>query len=154
MNRRQFLMTSVSTTYAAAATTPARATILYGDRSVALDHVRVEGDNLWVRQRDLPLVNQFEIKPQGACRADLCIPLPKNLKSGGMFNLTGFARKVGESVVADGGVWSLGEIPEVRGSFYSSRTAPDFAVPDRAGHPVTLSQFRGKKVLVITWASW
>ena len=32
--------------------------------------------------------------------------------------------------------------------------APDFAVPDRKGKIVHLSDFRGKKVLVITWASW
>jgi peroxiredoxin len=32
--------------------------------------------------------------------------------------------------------------------------APDFAVPDRRGNPVRLSGFRGKKVLVVTWASW
>jgi glutathione peroxidase-family protein len=27
-------------------------------------------------------------------------------------------------------------------------------VPDRKGRIVRLSQFRGKKVLVVTWASW
>jgi peroxiredoxin len=32
--------------------------------------------------------------------------------------------------------------------------APDFAVPDRKGRVVRLSDFRGKKVLVVTWASW
>jgi len=42
----------------------------------------------------------------------------------------------------------------MRGSFYSSRIAPDFAVADRKGKIVHLSDFRGKKVLVFTWASW
>ena len=32
--------------------------------------------------------------------------------------------------------------------------APDFTLPDRNGKPVKLSQFRGKKVLLLTWASW
>jgi peroxiredoxin len=32
--------------------------------------------------------------------------------------------------------------------------APDFSVPDRKGRPVRLSQFLGKKVLLVTWASW
>ena len=50
---------------------------------------------------DLPRINEFEVKPQGACRADVCIPLSKNLQSGAWFNLTGFARKVNETVVAD-----------------------------------------------------
>ncbi len=51
-------------------------------------------------------------------------------------------------------MWSFGEIPVMRGSFYQSRIAPDFAVPDRKGKIVHLSDFRGKKVLVVTWASW
>jgi peroxiredoxin len=45
-------------------------------------------------------------------------------------------------------------MPVVRGSFLESRIAPEFAVPDRTGRPVRLSQFRGKKVLLVTWASW
>src|ERR1035437_7694434 len=49
---------------------------------------------------------------------------------------------------------SFGEIPVLRGAFYNSRIAPDFAVPDRTGKLVHLSDFRGKKALVITWASW
>ena len=32
--------------------------------------------------------------------------------------------------------------------------APDFALPNREGEVVRLSDFRGKKVLIITWASW
>ena len=72
------------------------------------------------------------------------------------FNLTAFAGKVGQKVVTDAGarVWSFGEIPVLRGEFLSSRVAPDFAVPDRRGRTVRLSDFRGKKALVITWASW
>ena len=31
---------------------------------------------------------------------------------------------------------------------------PDFALPDRNGKTVRLSDFRGKKVLIVTWASW
>ena len=32
--------------------------------------------------------------------------------------------------------------------------APDFALPDREGKLVRLSDFKGKKVLIVTWASW
>jgi hypothetical protein len=78
------------------------------------------------------------------------------MTSGPYFNLTAFAKKVGQAVVADPGVrlWSFGEIPVVRGSFLESRMAPDVVVPDRAGRAVRLSSFRGKKVLMVTWASW
>jgi hypothetical protein len=154
MNRREFLITgSASLAFAAPSTTPA--TVLFGENAVSLDKVRTEPDgNLWIHAKDLPRINEFEVKPQGACRADVCIPLSKTLKSGDWFNLTGFAHKIGQTVVADQNVWSFGEIPVLRGSFYNSRVAPDFAVPDRKGRVVHLSDFRGKKALVITWASW
>ena len=155
MKRRDFLLTSSSAAAAfAAPSTSATATVLYNNHATRLDKVRIEAKDLWVRAADLPRINEFELKPQGACRADMCIPVPKNMKAGAWFNLTGFARKLGETVVADSGVWSFGEIPAVRGSFYNSRLAPDFAVPDRKGRMVHLSDFRGQKVLVVTWASW
>lgn len=152
MNRREFLIAgSASLALAAPSTTPA--TILFADNAVALDTTRVL-DDLWVKQKDLPRINQFEVKPQGACRADVCIPLSKTLKNGDWFNLTGFAHKIGETVVKEKDVYSFGEIPVLRGGFYNSRIAPDFAVPDRSGKLIHLSDFRGKKTLVITWASW
>ena len=155
MNRRKFLMTCGATalTPAISSAEPA-ATVLYGDRSVTLDNVHTEGADLWVHPQDLPRINEFEVKPQGACRADVCIPIPKELKKSGWFNLTGFARRVHESFVADTGVWSFGEIPVLRSGFFNSRSAPDFAVPDRKGRIVHLSDFRGKKALIVTWASW
>jgi len=111
---------------------------------------------LWVHKRDLPKINAFEIKPQGACRDDLCIPLSRDMIRGDYFDLTAFARKIGQPVVADrdARVWSFGEMQAVGGGFLSSRIAPDFAVPDRKGRPVHLSDFRGTKVLLVTWASW
>jgi hypothetical protein len=153
MNRREFLIAgSASLALAAPATTSA--TVLFGENAVPLDKVRADVQDLWVQSKDLPRVNEFEVKPQGACRADVCIPLSKNLKNGEWFNLSGFARKIGETFVTEQNVWSFGEIPVLRGGFYNSRIAPDFAVPDRKGRVVHLSDFRGKKALVITWASW
>ena len=136
------------------------ATVLYDDKAVTL---RVTGrdpkqatDALWVRTRDLPAINQFDVKPQGACRADICIPITKEMRRGEYFDLTAFAKKVRQPVVEDveERVWSFGEIQALRGTFLENRMAPDFVVPDRAGRPVHLSQFRGKKLLVMTWASW
>jgi hypothetical protein len=153
MNRRDFLF-AASAPLALAAPATTSATVLYGEHAVALDKVRNVDQNLWVQSKDLPRINEFEVKPQGACRADVCIPLSKTLKNGDWFNLTGFAQKIGESVVTEKDVYSFGEIPVLRGAFYNSRIAPDFAVPDRQGKVVHLSDFRGKKTLVITWASW
>jgi hypothetical protein len=158
LDRRSFLLTTGAAALASAAAEPST-TILYGDRTVRVDKTQVTTqftrDDLWVRKSDLPKINDFEVKPQGACRNDLCIPLSKDLVKGDSFNLTGFAHRIGQVAIHDDtGVYSFGEIPVLRGAFYNSRIAPDFAVPDRTGKIVHLTDFRGKKVLVITWASW
>ena len=154
------LALATADTPAGGATTSPAATVLYEDRSIALDRVGRDstkaGDALWVRTRDLPRVNGFELKPQGACRADLCIPIPKHMVRGDYVNLTAFARKAGQPVVAEPGarVWSFGDMQALGGGLANSRVAPEFTVPDRLGRPVHLASFRGKKVLVVTWASW
>jgi hypothetical protein len=136
------------------------ATVLYDDRVVSLDRIgpvpKGAADTLWIRKRDLSRVNGFALKPQGACRADLCIPIPKTMVRGEYFNLTAFAKKAGQPMVAEPGarVWSFGEMQALGGGLANSRIAPDFEVPDRLGRPVHLAGFRGKKALVITWASW
>ena len=159
MKRREFLLASGAASVTLAAETAAPpATVLFGDRSVTVKvkpgNPRGASADLWVRSADLPGINDFHVKPQGACKGDLCIPIPKAMKSGEWFNLSGFGRKLHQPVVAEGNVWSFGEIPVLRGDFYESRIAPDFSVPDRKGKAVHLSDFRGKKVLILTWASW
>ena len=162
MQRRHFLWTlGAAALMPSAVGTQAqqRATVLYDGRAVALDRISPDPkqpDALWVQKTDLPRINDFELKPQGACRADICIPIPRTMTRGAYFNLTAFAQRVGQRVVADPAarVWSFGEIPVVRGAFLESRMAPDFSVPDRKGRPVKLSQLLGKKVLLVTWASW
>lgn len=153
-------MASAAVDAGAAPDTPPAATVLYDDKAVRLraigrDPKQVK-DALWVKKRDLPAINEFDVKPQGACRADICIPIPKEMLRGEYFNLTAFARKIGQPIVADvdARVWSFGEIQALRGSFLEERMAPDITVPDRAGRPVHLARFRGKKLLVVTWASW
>jgi cytochrome oxidase Cu insertion factor (SCO1/SenC/PrrC family) len=55
---------------------------------------------------------------------------------------------------ASGEVLSLGTGAEDRNAELAGLTAPDFTLPDIAGTPHTLSQLRGKKVFLSTWASW
>lgn len=158
MKRRDFLYTISAASFAKATlNAQAGATILYDSRAVALARADVDASGaLWVQRKDLPRINGFEIKPQGACRADICIPIPRGMMRGDTFNLSAFAQRVGQKFIADPAarVWSFGEIPVMQGAYLDSRIAPDVEVPDRKGRPVRLSQFRGKKVLLVTWASW
>ena len=154
---------------AAAALLPAGAgaepvTVLYDDKVIAVERTLPDADDLWVAPADLPRVNGFELKPEGACLDELCVPVRQDRDSElfvtrggrGWFNVTGLARKLQQAYAVDHDqrVWSLGEIPVTRSRFLNAAIAPDFELPDRDGEMVRLSDFRGRKVLVVTWASW
>jgi hypothetical protein len=136
-----------------------RTTILYDNRRVVVDRVDGHGDSpaaLWIDKGDVSRVNGFTVEPYGACRGDLCVPVPNEAMRGNLFDLAAFARSIGQTVVAEpeARVWSFGQMQAVGSGLSRSRVAPDFEVPDRTGRPVRLSDFRGKKTLLVTWASW
>ena len=51
-------------------------------------------------------------------------------------------------------IWVLGERADARAEALESLEAPDFELPDVDGKPHRLSDYRGQKVLLATWASW
>ena len=140
------------------------ATVLFADSTVKIEQTLADPNDLWVSPADLTRINGFELKPEGACLDSLCIPVLQDKDSemfvtrgeDKWFNVTELARKLGQAYAVDHdtGVWSFGSIPSTRESFLESALAPDFALPDREGNIVRLSDFRGKKVMIITWASW
>jgi hypothetical protein len=52
------------------------------------------------------------------------------------------------------GVAYLGETALVRATRLTSLEAPDFSLPDLVGRAHSLSAYRGKKVLLVAYASW
>jgi len=140
------------------------ATVLFNDQVIEIARTLADPNDLWIVPEDLPRVNGFELKPEGACLGELCVPVLQDRDSGlfvtrsgqAWFNVTELSRKLEQAFVADhdNGVWSFGEIPITRRQFLRSALAPDFELPNRQGELVRLSDFLGKKVLLITWASW
>ena len=120
--------------------------------------------DLWLTFEDLTRATGFEVKPQGVCRKELCFPIPKNrkaeflVKRGNVnwFNLSAFAQMLHQPVAHDAslGTWYFGTRPEIQNNYLASLEAPNFTLPDMDGKPHSLSDFRGKKVLIVTWASW
>ena len=56
--------------------------------------------------------------------------------------------------VERGDVWVLSEGARERQAALASLEAPDFTLPDPSGRMHRLSDYRGKKVFLVTWASW
>lgn len=137
--------------------------VVYQNQARILPNAMVDNDHLLIEKQALREWTGLDLKPQGACMGDLCVPLgsagakitiAKNGKD--MVDWTLLAEKLKQPLVRDSeeNVFCFGAIPLVRRASVESGLAPDFAVPDREGKIVRLSDFRGKKVLVLTWASW
>ena len=113
-------------------------------------------DGLWMRAADAARVTGWTLKPEGMCRDERCVPLPESAVSGEEVDVAAFWTRLGGPVVAaeDGEVWALGAPADERNAALEGLVAPDFTLPDVDGTPRTLSQLRGKKVFLATWASW
>ncbi len=120
------------------------------------EHAVATRDGLWMNAADAERVTGWALKPQGMCRGDLCVPLPAKVVQGRDVDVEAFWKTLGGPVIAsDGGeVWALGAPAEERNAALEGLEAPDFTLPDVDGTPRTLSQLRGKKVFLATWASW
>ena len=135
-------------------------TLLYGLEPYVAQSAAAEGDALWLSLADLHAATGWEHKPQGLCLGERCVPIPPGRRTeffaGERFDLAAFARYLGQPVVRDAasGTWVFGEAPDVRRSALQSLDAPDFTLPDLDGTLHSLSDFRGKKVLLLSWASW
>jgi hypothetical protein len=100
----------------------------------------------------------FRLEPQGFCRGSVCIPArgrPGLVSERGV-DLAAFAELVGRPLAIDAaeGVAALAVSAEERAQHLASLEAPDFELPDLAGRRHRLSEHRGKKVLLIAYASW
>jgi hypothetical protein len=135
-------------------------TIIYGGKTTVVNSALIEGDDLWISNADLARASGWEFKPQGACLGDRCVPIPAGRESEfmrpGLFNLAALARQLGEPAVYDNqhALWSFSDAPDEIGHRLRSLEAPDFTLPDLDGKLHSLSDYRGKKVLLMSWASW
>jgi hypothetical protein len=93
----------------------------------------------------------WELKPEGACRGPICIPL--DLPPDAPVDLRLVAERLGMPLVHDAGagLWALGP---ASGPVLDTAHAPDFTLPDWQGGDFTLSSRRGAKVLILAWAPW
>ena len=134
--------------------------VLHEQSETECSSVRVDGEQLWIDAGEFQSATGWMLKPEGLCRGDICIPVPagraREFIAGGSLNATGFWSRMGRPVVHDtaGEIWLLGTSAAERSASLQTLEAPDFSLPDLAGRTWTLSEHRGKKVLLVTWASW
>jgi hypothetical protein len=112
---------------------------------VILESLEVSPDQLAAR-------TGWELKPEGLCKADRCVPFPDAEDE--RLDVRVLAERLGMALVhdPDHGLWALG--PESGGRALLSAEMPELTLPDRDGNPFSLSSLLGTKVLLLAWASW
>jgi hypothetical protein len=116
------------------------------------------GDGVRIAPDDLRAALGWELKPQGLCLADRCVPVrpTSGIVHHDGVDLAAFAAAVERPLALDTAerVAYLGASAGERAERLASLEAPDFTLPDFDGRPHTLSAFRGTKVLLVAYASW
>ncbi len=106
-------------------------------------------DTLDINAESFHAATGWEIKPEGACKGDVCVPLPDG------FSLAHAADRLGMAVVEQqgGGRWAVG--PEsLNGRALVTAEAPELVLDDIDGAEFRLSSFEGKKVVLVAWAPY
>lgn len=94
----------------------------------------------------------WALKPEGACRGEVCVPLPDDRTAATVAERLGMPVLHDDTTGAD--VWAIGPA-SVTGRTLQTATVPaDFELPDLDGNPFQLSSLHGRKVLLVAWASW
>jgi hypothetical protein len=103
-----------------------------------------------ISAEDFAGLTGWEIKPEGACKGETCVPLADKA-----FDLVSTAERLGMALVEGptGNVWALG--PEtLSGRALTSTDTADFVFPDLDGSEFRVSSLLGQKVLVVAWAPY
>jgi hypothetical protein len=93
----------------------------------------------------------WALKPQGACKGDVCVPLRgQDIERPDVSAMAGLLQ-MGLASDEVHGLWALGP---ASGKALISAEAPDLSLPEFGGGVFELRSLRGMKVFLLAWASW
>jgi hypothetical protein len=100
----------------------------------------------------------WKLEREGLCRGAVCVPVSDRaaLVSDAGIDLEVLAETLGRPLALDveERAAALGVAASDRTAQLASLEAPDFSLPDLEGRLHSLSDHRGKKVLLVAYASW
>jgi hypothetical protein len=134
-----------------------RAFTLLDDGRPIRTTVRVEEGQVRLAAAALEALGWY-LAPEGLCREGLCVPLPAGggAVTGGGVAIEALATLLDRPLALDTAEAAayLGVSHADRAAALASLEAPDFALPDLSGRIHSLSEQRGRKVLLVAYASW
>ncbi len=132
-------------------------TLIDEDRVLAVP-CTIAGDTVRLTAATVHESLGWELRDEGLCRGDQCVLVPDRgaLVSDAGLDLAALASALRRPLALDAaeGVAVLGTPLDERAGKLATLEAPDFELPDLEGKLHSLSRHRGKKVLLIAYASW
>jgi hypothetical protein len=115
-------------------------------------------DRLLVDPAKLPDALGWELKPEGLCRDDVCVPVRDRaeLFAGDDVDLAAVGAALGRPVVVDAnaGLAAVAFDGEARRRALTDLVAPPFTLPDLDGNLHALEEWHNQKKLLVAFASW
>ena len=97
----------------------------------------------------------WSIKPEGACKGEVCVPLT-SAGPDDTFDLVGTAERLGMAIVDDPttGLFAVGPA-SLGGRALTTAVAPELTLPQvLTGETFRLSSLLGSKVVLVAWAPY
>lgn len=118
----------------------------------------LDGTPLAVDAAQLATATGWVIKPDGLCRGEVCVPLramPVDAGNG-LVDLQKWATVLGYALAVDHDPLVVALAPSAHSDspLAVGSKAPDVSLPDVDGNTHSLSDFAGRKRVLVTWASW
>ena len=111
-------------------------------------------DDGWLEADALAAATGWHLRPEGLCRDDVCLLVPDELRRDEAVDAVGLWARLGRPVLRSGDAVYLGEDAASKPALGVGDLAPDFTLQDLAGREHWLSDHRGKKVFLTSWAPW
>lgn len=97
----------------------------------------------------------WQIKPEGACKGDVCIGLAGVSEQADGYDIHELADAMALPIVTSEDQSLIAVGPESLGSrALTTAQSPDFELPDVNGNLFRLSSLKGKKIMVYAWAPY
>ena len=113
-------------------------------------------DTLTVDPSEFTARTGWDIKTEGACKGDACVPLSGARLGDGGLDATVLSQRLGMALVSDPsvGLHALGPETGFTGRALTTARAPEIVLPDLAGRLFRVADLRPQKVVLVAWASW
>ena len=110
--------------------------------------------SLEVPKEEFESKSGWQLNPEGACMGERCVPLPHDPVVSNSVDVRLVCGALGMPIVheAPHGLYAVG--PASGSSLLAGGGCPEIELPNLLGAPFNLAALRGRKVVIVAWASW